>query len=444
MPVIFNDRVPVGKWDGKLVPQYRGQGLEVYSAKIRGISHDNVVIGEHSRVNVHVIVVDQSFVNFRPFVDNEVLIGAGKVTHKSVEAFKRRCREKETQTGEKLLAWCDGFNDVGFNRGHWAWFEGHMVQHNPHLMDRDMENPFSLPIRTVKKEKLSGIQTALIKKRGEPYPTIGIIDIDRIPNDVEWVFGSPRIIRPGGEVVNDLLSIDPDTGRPLFVELIGDIRHVLKLPQRGDLTEFPVSAYLTALTLHESVDGVTRISPDESCRKDIAAALEGRTLQIKIDQRHKSEVKKALEAQDPLAGYEHVNNILSLRPGQFSLYGSSLYIRLRRSTYNHSAICTVKGRPELLILYKEIDEGYEEGGRLLPTRKGFTVEDTSNILRALCAVPTLGYQVDQALVTAEGGDPSIHVPGYFDDESYRKIDGTKVNRFGLASMFGIHSTGKLM
>lgn len=309
----------------------------------------------------------------------------------------------------KLVAWGDGFNNLTYNIGYWAW-------------GRDGLSGYVN--ETCGKEALSGPQTAFIKVKGSKFPFIGLIlDPNHLDSQIEYAFGAPRIIRPGGGVVSDILSIDSDTGRPLISEICGDIRQVIGIPKRHDFPvitasykgrRFPLAEYfISLLTQKDKDENIIRRAPNKNSMDILYRAISGDITQIPLKRDEFGIVRDILidsgDSDRVLSGYEYMNRISSLKVGQFTIKDGKLFIRFKTPHFNHSVLCTVQGRPDILLFVKQIDEGYRSGSVMLPKRNGFSFSESAEVIYDVCK-QGLGLNVDQALEMSQGGDPRFCIP----------------------------------
>ena len=392
-----NNSVPIALWNMTLNKRVVRRGITALSTQVTGLPHDNLRLNRFHETNICLTLVDLNSIRVKPFAFQP---------HKDLTSFL-------SEHKGNLIAWGDGFNNLMHNDGYWAFDEKGFYTVNPYT--------WTFEGKIGREERLLGAQTALIKYKDKQFPSIGIVNISfenrqhKLSENIEWAFGSPRIIRPGGEVVSDLLSDDAETKRPLFVELIGDLRQVVRIPSGGagiSFRDFPIPHQLISWSTKTYDEGenryFSRISPNQASREKIGLALNGETIRFNIDPKGRGAIVEYLTGDDPLAGYGEVNDATSLELGQFSIQDSNLYIRLLRSPFTHSIVGTIKGHPNRLLFYKEIDDGYLSEGKITPKRNGFTYEDTSAILKAIGTIG-LGLEIDQALEISEGGDPRFFV-----------------------------------
>ncbi len=418
------------KWCGNFKLEAASAGIKVFSTRVTALPYSNVTPGKFPDTNISITVIDQSEAEFKPFVLKPHLH-----PHEFIEKH-----------GKGLIAWSDGFNNLKFNRGFAAWFNGEWTEY-----DLNYPQP-----KTAKREILVGEQSALFKRKGQAYPEIGTLTMKQIesPRDLEYVFIGPRLIRSGGRCVSDLLQNDNETERPLISDLLGDWRQVVRIPKRDDFGGFPIAGFLTDKVTHGVSEAEWRSAPSRYDRPVLRDALTGKVIEVLLGEYPADAIERELANKDePLAGYEYLKNFSATKPGQFNIINKKLHISLARSLFNHSLICTVKDDPSLLILYKEMDEGYTEG-RLRPKRNGFTHEDTAAAAKALCAGLSNEYggplDIDQAIDVSEGGDPRLTVlsgqkrfetasykPNFFPSD--RKDD--KTCHAAWVSLFGIYSRG---
>lgn len=260
----------------------------------------------------------------------------------------------------------NGNGNLYWNLGHFVYTNGKLFHHF--------------------RERFSGPQTALVKDTSGVR--IGTVDVTSLGKDVEFALSGCRIIRLGAPV--DILSIDPETNRPVLSEFYGDLTHVLK----GFRLSLSLSKHLfedlsqvvhfSGHSYYAKAEQISDLLMDAVCGHPITCTLSSDDEVADIHKNMKQ------------YGYKQMSWKEHLLPGSFAIYRDRvLAIAYCRATLGHSLIASTKD-PQIFLFVNTYTNS---------SRKGFILEDIARLV--VQASASLGHCVQDALLISSSGDPRI-------------------------------------
>lgn len=308
---------------------------------------------------------------------------------------------KMADPGSRLLMAAPGNANLFTNLGYWAFLRGE--GHTFGTPTSGLLHHFA--------ERLAGSHQALTFLGSDLDKTIiqpvTLDSAEDVPSDIGIALGGPKIISGGN--VRELTDTDPETGRQLFMEAMGDMQHIFKkMPD-------PLEIALKRMCLDETgllfdrlgIEQTNYLSFfrgwDTNIFERPASMPDG--IRDMLDGKPFAFSESIAIDRDKPRGYSIVER-KAASLGEIGITDEETSVCAPRSTFNHFMACTSADGTKLMLFGTfEPDKPDNNSGR-----KGFPYEDTA--LLALEVARSCGFEIKDGIMLCNGSESLLYTPGF--------------------------------